>query len=482
MPRSWSSRGFLTQYGPACAQEGFSSRTARSQMSEDCLTLNVWTPSLKPAIPAPVMVYLHGGGFVHGTASGSPLSGMALARRGAVVVTLNYRLGVFGFLAHPDLTRESPQHASGNYGLMDQVAALRWVRENIATFGGDARNITVFGESAGATSIGYLLVSPLAAGDAHTPRAFDKAILESPSSLFTPDPELHAPYRGLTGMESVGVAIAPTIAELRRLSTEAVLARAAEATAKLFGTGGSGQARLRPEGHAQSPQGIDHPWWPFVDGWVVPEQHARLYAEGHGLRVPVMVGTNTDEASVFIRALPAHTPVEWSQYVERTYTPCGRELLALYPATTAEQIPESANHLVTDALFLYGAFETARAEHAYLYRFARVSPENAKTKTGARHSAELDYVFGLTHTHPEEYEAADHRLSDRMMTAWLHFARTGDPRLMESSLWQRIGSNGETPYMEFSDTDTVRDLPDTTFRVFEKLWPASGKPAACAGR
>ncbi|MFT4114938.1 carboxylesterase/lipase family protein [Silvibacterium sp.] len=475
-PAAWTGVRDATQYGPACVQAG----VARSQVSEDCLTLNVWTPSLQPAVPAPVMVYIHGGGFVHGTASGSSLNGVALARRGAVVVTLNYRLGVFGFLAHPDLTRESPQHASGNYGLMDQIAALRWVRENIAAFGGDAHNITVFGESAGATSIGYLLVSPLAVGDAHTPRAFDKAILESPSSLFTPDPELRASYRGLTGMETIGLAIAPTIAELRGLSTEEVLARTGEATAKLFGPGGAGRARLRPESHAQSPRVIDHPWWPYVDGYVIPGQHARLYAEGRGLRVPVMVGTNADEASMFIRALPAHTPEEWAQYVESTYMPCGGELLPLYPAASAEQIPQAADHLVTDALFLYGAFETARAEHAYLYRFTRVSPGNMKAKAGARHSAELDYVFGLTHDRPEDYEAADHRLSDRMMTAWLHFARTGDPRLMDSSLWQRIGSNGETPYMEFGDTDAVRDLPDTTFRVFEKLWPPSGKAPACA--
>jgi para-nitrobenzyl esterase len=477
-PAEWTGVRDATQYGPACAQAGMPSHTP--SMSEDCLTLNIWTSSLKPVEPAPVLVYIHGGGFVHGSASGSRLDGVALATRGAVVVTINYRLGVFGFLAHPDLTRESPHHASGNYGLMDQVAALRWVRQNIAAFGGDARNITVFGESAGATSIGYLLISPLAAGNGTIPSAFDKAILESPSDLFTPDPELHTVYRGLTSMEDVGTAIAPSIAELRQLPTEEVLARAAAATDKLFGPGGAGRARIRPEGHTQNPSTIDTPWWAFVDGYVVPDQHAKSFTENRGMRIPVMVGTNADEGINFVNSLPARNSQEWASYVDQTFAPCGKQTAALYPASTPEEIHAAANHLITDSLFLYGAFETARAEHAFLYRFTRVSPGSARGNTGAFHGAELDYLFGATHSAPDKYDSGDYRLSDKMMTAWLHFARTGDPRLMESSLWTRIGSNGESPYMDFGDTLTVRDLPDTTFRVFEQLWPPGGKAPSCS--
>ncbi|MBB6142274.1 para-nitrobenzyl esterase [Silvibacterium bohemicum] len=481
-PASWNGVRDATHYGAVCTQVDGSIHFPHSTMSEDCLTLNLWTPSLKPVAPAPVMVYIHGGGFVVGSASDSPLNGNALATRGAVVVSINYRLGVFGFLAHPDLTRESPHHASGNYGLMDQIAALRWVRQNIAAFGGDARNITVFGESAGATSIGYLLVSPLAAGNGNTPPAFDKAILESPSDLFTPDSELHAPYRGLTNMEAVGTAIAPTIAELRQLPAGEVMARATAATNKLFGPSGSGHARLRPEGHTQNPTVVDTPWWAFVDGYVVPDQHARLFTENRGLRIPVLVGTNTDEGTSFVNSLPAKTAQQWQEYVTQTFSPCGKQLLDLYSAPVPEKIHAASDHLVTDALFLYGAFETARAEHAFLYRFTRIGPESAKANTGAFHTAELDYVFGLTHAHPERYDSTDHRLSDKMMTAWLHFARTGDPRLMESTEWTRIGSNGETPYMEFGDTVTVKDLPDTTFRVFEQLWPPSGKASSCPSK
>lgn len=478
-PSSWSGTRDATRDGAVCTQADSQLHIPHDAMSEDCLTLNIWTPSLKPPELAPVMVYIHGGGFVTGSASGSPLNGIALATRGAVVVTINYRLGVFGFLAHPDLTRESPHHASGNYGLMDQLAALRWLQQNIASFGGDPHNITVFGESAGATSIGYLLVSPLAAGTRDTPPAFAKAILESPSDLFTPDPELHNSYRGLTSMEEVGTAIAPTIAELRQLSANEVLASASAATNKLFGPGGSGHARIWPEGHTQIPAAIDTPWWAFADGYVVPDQHARLFIENRGLKIPVMVGSNNDEGINFIGLLPAKSATEWTNYVNQTFAPCGKQLLSVYQASTPEEVPSTADHLITDALFLYGAFETARAEHGFLYRFTRVSAANAREKRGAPHGAEVPYVFGITRNSPEKYDSADHKLSDKMMTAWLHFARTGDPRLMESSEWNRIGSNGETPYMDFGDTLTVRDLPDTTFRFFEALWPPSGKAPTC---
>jgi para-nitrobenzyl esterase len=467
---AWGPVRNVKSYGPACMQPPSGAKIPPTEMSEDCLYLNVWTPSLKPSMAAPVMVFLHGGGFTIGSGSES---GMNLAAHGAVVVTVNYRLGVFGFLAHPDLTAESPHHASGNYGLMDQIAALHWVRQNIAAFGGDARNITVFGESAGATAIGYLMVSPLATG------AFDKAILESPSGLYTPDPELKKEVRGLTSMEEVGTAIAPTIAELRKLSANQMLARANSATEKLFGPGGSGHVRLKPEGHTQMPRNIDSPWWAFADGYVVPEQHTKLYEEGRGARIPIMVGTNTNEGSVFLGSFEPKTPEAFNAYLAQTFAPCGTQMAQLYSVADAKDIQSTADRLLTDAFFLYGGFSVARAQHGYLYRFSRVTPENANNKLGAFHGAEIPYVFGHTLGADLPYQPLDHKLSDQMMTAWIHFARTGDPRLMQSSQWTRIGSNGETPYMDFGDTSTVKDMPDTSVRVFQELWPPSGKAASC---
>src|SRR5262249_10256618 len=248
--------------------ESKTSGITRSDMSEDCLFLNIWTPSLQPAQPAPVMVWVHGGSFMSGAGSLLSYNGSRLAMRNAVVVTINYRMGVFGYMAHPDLTAESPPPPSGNYALPDQMAALRWVRDNIAAFGGDSRNITVFGESAGASSIAYMMASPLAAG------LFDKAIIESPGLLFAPEPELHNDYRGITNMEAVGLAVGPHIAELRALSADALTEQSYAASKKLFGPGGTGRTRLRAATPLDNPDGVHLAWTPFADGYIVPDQLA----------------------------------------------------------------------------------------------------------------------------------------------------------------------------------------------------------------
>lgn len=475
-PAAWSGVRDATKFGSACMQPVSAMRIPRSAMSENCLFLNVWTLSVHPAQPAPVMVFIHGGAFTMGAGSQEVFDGTNLAMRNAVIVTINYRLGVFGFLAHPELSAESAHHTSGNYGLLDQMAALKWVRDNIAAFGGDPRNITVFGESAGASSIGYLLVSPLAKG------LFDKAILESPSMVFTPDPELRRDYRGITNMEAVGAAVAPHIAELRAMSSDAVMERASEASQKLLGPGGSGHTRLRIETTLDDPTVVQEPWAPFADGYVVPEQDAKLYLDGRYAHIPVMVGTNANEGYLFLRHYHPANADSFTAWVQQAYAPCGRKMLTLYapPASaTAEQVRAAADKFITDSIILYGAFSVARSTHGFLYRFSRVSPLGEHLGWGAFHSAELPYVFGHTHDAPERYSEVDRKLSDEMMTMWLHFARTGDPRLMMSSDWTRIGSNGEVPYMDFGDTLAVKDLPDTSMQPFAELWPPSGKSPSC---
>ncbi len=459
-PAAWQGVRDATNYGPACIQPPSVFHIPPSSMSEDCLNLNIWTPNVHPSDPAPVLVFIHGGAYVIGAGSQPGYDGTNLAVRGAVVVTINYRLGVFGFFAHPDLTAASPHRASGNYGLLDQMAALRWVRQNIAAFGGDPRNVTVFGQSAGATSIGYLIVSPLAKG------LFDKAILESPSILFLAAPELHKDYAGLTSMESIGVAVAPHIADLQNLSSSDLMTRADTAARKFLGPGGVGQTRLRPETTLNDPSTVQEPWAPFVDGFVIPDQPSKLYAEERYLHIPTMAGTNTNEGNLFLQHYHPDSTSSFTGWVEKNFAPCARTVLAQYGPSSAAEAHAAADRLITDAIFLHSTFLFARDTHGYLYRFSHVSPLGTSSGLGAFHGSELDYVFGHTHRPGANYQPLDHRLSDQMMTIWLHFARTGDPSLMNSSEWTRIGANGDAPYMDFGDTLTVKNLPDTTFNPF----------------
>ena len=473
----WTGVRDATKFRPACMQpESRLMGISRSQMSEDCLYLNVWTLSVKPAQAAPVMVWIHGGSFLTGAGSQPTFDGSRLAMRGVVIVTINYRMGVFGYMAHPELSAESPNHTSGNYALLDQMAALRWVRENIASFGGDPRNITVFGESAGASSIAYMMISPLAKG------LFDKAILESPGLLFAPEPELRRDYRGITNMEAVGLAVGPHIAELRALTADALMEKSFAASRKLFGVGGTGRTRLRAATPLEDPTGVRLAWTPFADGYVIPEQLAKLYVDGHSMRIPVMAGTNQNEGNLFLTHFHPTNADGFNAWVDQAYAPCDKAVLALYAppsGATPDQIHAAADRLLTDSLFLYGTFSVARATHGYLYRFTRVSPRAERLGLGAYHASELAYVFGHTLNAPDDYTEVDRKLSDQMMTMWVHFARTGDPRLMLSSDWTRIGSNGEVPYMEFGDTITPKDFPDTTVQIFGQLWPPSGKAPTC---
>ncbi|MBV8632395.1 MAG: carboxylesterase family protein [Silvibacterium sp.] len=473
---AWTGVRDATKFGPVCMQpESRLMSISRSDMSEDCLYLNVWTPSIKTAQAAPVMVWIHGGSFVSGAGSQASFDGTRLAMRGVVLVTINYRMGVFGYMAHPELTAESPNHTSGNYALLDQIAALRWLRENIAAFGGDPRNVTVFGESAGASSIAYLMASPLARG------LFDKAILESPGLLMTPEPELKRDYRGITNMEAVGLAVGPHIADLRALSADAVMEQSYSASKKLFGPGGTGRTRLRAATPLDDPNSVHLAWTPFADGYVISDQLARLYAEGRFIHIPVMAGTNTNEGNLFLTHYHPANADSLNGWVEQAFAPCGKQVLTRYapPSPAPEQLHAAADRLLSDSLFLYGTFSVARATHGYLYRFSRVSPRAERLGLGSYHSAEIAYVFGHTLNAPDDFTEADRKLSDQMVTMWVHFARTGDPRLMMSSEWTRIGSNGEVPYMDFGDTITPKDFPDTTVQIFSELWPPSGKAPGC---
>ena len=464
-PAAWTGVREARHYSSACAQRN------NNHSSEDCLYLNVWTPAKAFSEHLPVMVWIHGGGFAAGAGSDPKFDGTRLATKGVVIVTINYRLGVFGFLAHPDLTKESPHHASGNYGLMDQLYALRWVQENIGSFGGDPHRVTVFGESAGATSIAYLLVSPLANG------LFQGAILESPSRVLLPDPELNKVANGLTPMETVGTTIVPHIVEARMWSPAEVMQRAKAATDTFYAPGGKGKLGIRPESHVHIPDAHDSPWWAFVDGWVIPQQLQTLYRDGSALSVPIMAGTNANEGSIFLRSFPVKTTPDYRDYLRSNYWPEGGAMFRLYPATSAGSIMTAVDNIITDALFLYGVRGIALAEQhknepVYLYRFSRDSRDPKMASLGAWHGAEVPYVFGTADPRrsPSMYGAQDHALSEEMMSAWTNFAKNANPNTSHLPRWPAATAQDEN-YMNFGDTPAFfRLMKQKNFAMFDRVF------------
>lgn len=434
-------------YGNICPQDRASSKNS----GEDCLSLNIWTLEPQEEAKLPVMIWIHGGGFQRGS---SQKDGEALARLGVVVVSINYRLGIFGFMAHPQLSLEPPYRASGNYGLLDQIAALKWIKENIAVFGGDPDRMTVFGESAGATSIGYLLVSPLAKG------LFQGAILQSPSRLAMPDVHLRETSKGLTAQEEVGQEIGNDIDELRDMSKEEVIREGHRATDRLFGANGKGRIGIRPESNVHRPESKDRPWWAFADGWVVPTDFSKMLKSGKMAHVPLLLGTNANEGSKFVQDLPIHQEAAYREYLQWIYPPLGDSLYATYPAVSPTQIRKATSQLITDAMFLYGTQKIAITAldngqyNVYTYKFNRVAPGRRSSGKGAYHGAELVYVFGEM-ANRNKFDATDRKLSKTMMNTWVNFAATGNPNGSGVPHWPAYNAVDEN-YMEFGDDISVK--------------------------
>lgn len=425
---AWDGVRACNEYGDACPQQPYpaGSMFARKpeKHSEDCLYLNVWTTKLDPEASQPVMVWIHGGGLTRGSGANTVYDGSNLARKGVVLVTINYRLGPFGYLAHPELTKESSHEASGNYGVLDQVAALEWVRRNIAKFGGDPTRVTIFGESAGSWSVNVLMASPLAAG------LFQRAIGQSGGSFGPGTPLASAERRGLAFMEAAG---AESLEQLRDLSADQLLA------VEIGGRGG-----------------------PVVDGWVLPESIREIFAAGKQNDVPVIVGSNANEMTSLTNptTIP-RTREEYLKRIEEGFGDLADELDVLYPVETDADVGGAWLDGGRDRLFSVQMRTWARMAgtgdaKAYLYFFTRVPPIPNSQYFGAFHAAEIAYVFHNLDRLPTQYGKVDHELSDTISGYWVNFAATGDPNGEGLPRWPAYNREDE-PYQDLGDTVQTRN-------------------------
>jgi para-nitrobenzyl esterase len=380
-------------------------RMRAPRQDDDCLYLNVWTPGGTAQDKLPVMVWIHGGGFAAGSGSDVRSDGARLAARGVVVVSFNYRSGLFGFLAHPALSAESPHGTSGNWGLLDQVAALQWVQGNIAAFGGDPGNVTVFGVSAGSASISLMLASRLGEG------LFHQAILQSPGA--------GRPLATLPQAEQAGLALGTDIAALRRLSAAEVFALTSKLTPAVRGL--TTPRVLRP----------------IRDGRLLPEDERPVFESGRIRAMPIIVGSNTDEGTLLTRAWPIATLEDWRTQIASNFPDAQDEVMALYPAASDADARARVAQMFADTQFNAGTRLIARAmaqrePRTWRYLFTHRLPGQAD---GPHHGEEMAYVFGNLRT-LNGASAADAEVSRAMMDAWAAFARSGDPNVAGRAKWR----------------------------------------------
>jgi para-nitrobenzyl esterase len=410
-PSHWTSVRQATNPAPACLQ-----MRASFPISEDCLYLNVWTPNLDAKPGLPVMVWIHGGGNVMGRAEDTPFE-RVLPEMGVVFVSVHYRLGAFGFLAHPALTAESPHRSSGNYGVLDQIEALKWVNKNILQFGGDPNQVTVIGESAGAGDACLLMVSPLAAG------LFQRAILESGDcqSIVNSDLKASIPFNSISG------------------SAEANGLNLAKGLGIPDGPDALRQMRSVPGG--QVLEEWDHDPHvhvaPDVDGWVIPEQPIEAFAHGKQARLPVIVGSNADEGTMFVGPSGPKTVAEYKAGLATDTGKYAAEEFLAYPVASDGEAHGAQVRLQTDYMG-YGAYSFARSmaragQRAYLYYFTYLTTGKL-APLGAFHGEELMLLSG-GYWRGWASSPDDAKLGEIMRNYWVQFAKTGDPNIQGQPRW-----------------------------------------------
>jgi len=428
---NWEGVMQATKFAPAPMQDG----NPPSGKSEDCLYLNVWTPAKSADERIPVLVWIYGGGFSFGSTSEPVCSGEILAKKGVVLVSIAYRVGQLGFLVHPELSAESPDHVSGNYGLLDMIAGLQWIQKNIAAFGGDPNKVTIFGESAGGISVSMLCASPLAKG------LFHGAISQSGGSFGPTRPTTfpgenmkplkQAEIEGISFAQKLGVS---TIAELRKISADSL-----------------------PSGWGM-PGG-----WPIVDGYVIPDDQHRLYEAGKFNDVPVLIGYNSDEGASFSRE---KTPDEYLAGVKARYGKFAEELIKADPVGE-KTIPKTARDLARDAAFGWHTWSWARLQaktgksKVYYYYFDQhpAYPENSPYfGYGSPHGQDVAYVFQHLDTSNPQTTKSDLEISEAMGNYWTNFAKYGDPNGKGVLEWPAF-SDANPVVMYFSQTPHTGSVP-----------------------
>jgi para-nitrobenzyl esterase len=401
--------------------------------SEDCLYLNVWTPMKSASDRIPVLVWIYGGGFNGGSTSEPVYSGERLAKKGVVLVSIAYRVGQLGFMAHPELSAESPNHVSGNYGLLDMIAGLQWIQKNIAAFGGDQNKVTIFGESAGGIAVSMLCASPLAKG------LFHGAISESGGSFGPPRPNT---FPG---------------ENLKRLPDAE---RAGEAYAESAGVSSIAELRKIDAGKLPAIRGLA---WPIIDGCVIPDDQYKLYEAGKFNDTPILVGYNSDEGASFS---PPKTPADYITGTKTRYGKFAEDLLKAYPVDS-NMVPKTARDLARDAAFGWHTWSWARLQSkigkskAYLYYFDQHPdyPEGSpRAGYGSPHGQEVAYVFNHLDASNPQTTKTDLSISEAMATYWANFAKYGNPNGNGVPEWPAI-SDANPMVMYFNQTPHMGPVP-----------------------
>ncbi len=441
---AWKGVRLADKFGPICMQTGVSVPGSPSEpVSEDCLTLSVWTPAKSRDEKFPVMMWIPGGGFTQESGSIPLYWGDSLARRGVIVVTINYRVGLLGFLSHPELTRESGHHSSGNYGLLDQIAALAWIKRNVAAFGGDPDRVTIWGQSAGSMSVSLLMASPLAHG------LFQRAIGES-GAYFVPPAATGSNEKKLflKGAEEQGVKLA---SDLGATSLEAL-------------------RKIEPERFLKN---NNIPAHPIIDGYVVREEPFAAFAAGRQNDVPTLIGSNSDEGRPMIAGVDVKRATFAEDLSNAFYdSPVVRDLaedyLKSYPAKTDGELRERRAGFERDLRFGWDTWTWARMQtktgkaKVFSYYFAHLPPYpqgSPFADWGAGHWAELPYVFDHLSQQPWAWSDADHAIANVMATYWTNFAKSGDPNGDGVPEWPNFTSD-EEQVLHFDNSSTVGGVPD----------------------